>query len=71
MPKPAPPPPPPEPLDYSKLGPDLAAHRRLSNRVFVGSLLAILLIIATFVFNSLKHTLGSGKHAASLGTSKG
>jgi len=78
MPKKSPPPAPPtppaapvEPLDYSKLGPDIAAHRRLSNRLFGGALFAILLVVAAFVFNSLRHELGSGKHATSLGTAKG
>ena len=59
-----------EELDYSKLGPDVAQHKKISNGVFGFVLFAILGAIVVLVFMDLKKA-ASGKHSTQLGTAKG
>jgi len=59
-----------EELDYSKLGPDIAQHKKVSNYVFGFTLFAILGAIIVLVFRDLKKA-ASGKHSTQLGTAKG
>ena len=60
----------PEELDYSKLGPDVALHKKVSNGVFGFVLFCILGAIVVLVFMDLKKA-ASGKHSTQLGTAKG
>lgn len=59
-----------EELDYSKLGPDVAQHKKISNGVFGFTLCCILGAIVVLVFMDLKKA-ASGKHSTQLGTTKG
>ena len=59
-----------EELDYSKLGPDVAQHKKISNAVFGFTLCCILGAIIVLVFMDLKKA-ASGKHSTQLGTAKG
>ena len=60
----------PEELDYSKLGPDVEQHKKVSNYVFGFVLFCILGAIVVLVFMDLKKA-ASGKHSTQLGTAKG
>jgi hypothetical protein len=61
----------PEEVDYSTSGPDIKFHKKVSNALFCAAILGILGMLVTLVFLDLRKTAASGKHALSLGTSKG
>jgi hypothetical protein len=61
----------PEEVDYSKSGPDVKFHKKVSNALFCTAMLGILAMLCTLVFLDLRKKSASGKHALSLGTATG
>ena len=60
-----------EVVDYSTSGPDVKFHTKVSNALFCTAMLGMLGMLVTLVFLDLRKKAASGKHALSLGTSKG